>query len=134
MTERKDRDDQQLRELAFDVVAGKVFGSWNLPERDARLVSSIFLPLALSDREHFEFMKQWDIVHFYEYLHAAGPRSVNGYPSFMSVKMLSGNEAAKLMRLCEMAEKIQKAFLAGEDTMSGGSTEGASPQEGKIDG
>lgn len=89
------KPEVDLGQLAWDIVAGQVFGSWML-DGDPDLLRMIFLPLALMDAEGLGKMKAADVVFLYEYLDQAGPRSVNGYPCFMSFKTLTRDQAKAL--------------------------------------
>lgn len=83
-----------LFQLAIDIRAGKVFGTWQLPDEDRHMVTHIFLPIALmADPNWLD-----DAQHVYEYLSEANERGINGYPSFMSCKKLTADECAEIKR------------------------------------
>jgi hypothetical protein len=88
------KSDEELETLAWDIVGGKVFGSWDVPEGESPQMC--FLPMMLMSRKQIDEMKRHDIAQWYEYLSQAGPRGVNGMPMFMSVKLLNRQDTAKL--------------------------------------
>ena len=108
------KTDQEIRTLALDVLSGRVFGTWS--HEDAARLS--FMPLGLCGSEHIEAMQQAEIAHVYEYIEQAGPRSINGLPSFMSMKLLDKQDAQRLMAELKRAEAMQAAFMDGAQPVS----------------
>jgi hypothetical protein len=93
-----DKTELELKQLAIDLVEGKVFTSNHLcAEGREDMISSIFMPLALGALSGMpeEELKQLGMV--YEYLDKAGPIAVNGFPTFMSCGLLTLNDARKMM-------------------------------------
>lgn len=88
--------------LAEAVHAGRVFGSWMFPdEAEAeRMMGMVFLPLLLGAEV------PRNTAHIYEYLSEAGPRQVNGYPIFMSMRLLTKDQTEELR---SNIEAIQQA-------------------------
>jgi hypothetical protein len=88
---------------------GRVFSDRNIqrpldqpPEVQAEIVASqitaIFLPLGLLDADHQQRLLAMAPALFYEYLQEAGPRSVNGYPQFTSLRIVTEEEWPTLNR------------------------------------
>ena len=102
--------EQELRQLALDMVEGKVFGTWDLPEDHQHLIGNIWMVLILGGAD----ILTDDVAHVYEYLDKAGPRSVNGYPIFWSCRVLTKEDAKKLSPLIDKLEKQREAFLGEE--------------------
>ena len=98
----------ELEELAWDVVSGKVFGSWMIP--GSPVVS--FMPLALLGPEESATMQKLEIIHCYEYKSEAGPVAANGMPIFMSVRFLDRTDATTLSNLCKDINDMKKKRLA----------------------
>jgi hypothetical protein len=87
------KSDADLEQLAQDAVAGRVFGTWNVPPgEDLRVV---FMVLMFVDKQTIDEMAAANIQWVYEYLDAAGPRSFNGMPSFMSCRYLDESDGNK---------------------------------------
>ena len=86
------KTEQELRQLAVDIKSGAVFTTNHMPTSDEHMIGSIFMPLMLMNEEqHKDFIdKKPGMV--YEYLEKAMPRSVNGYPTFMSFEFLTEEE------------------------------------------
>ncbi len=86
------RSEQELRQLALDLKANKIFASTQIPEQDSDLLGSIFMILSLMNEEqHAEFVAKKP-AFVYEYYEAAGAHGVNGYPSFTSMRFVSEDE------------------------------------------
>lgn len=83
------RSPAELEQLAYDIAEGKAMHSAQIPNG---MLHSVFMPLFFASREHIEEWKTAKIAAFYEHLSEANPRSVNGYPTFMSVKCLDEND------------------------------------------
>jgi hypothetical protein len=91
------KTEQELRQLAVDIKGGSVFTSNHVPQGEEHMLGSIFMPLVFMDeQQHKDFMEQKPSM-VYEHLSEAGPRSVNGYPIFMSMKFLVEAEYDKVM-------------------------------------
>lgn len=97
------------RQLALDVLAGRVFGSWMVPGDDLSILRSIFMPVGLGDSSMFPK----DAVAVYEYLDKAGPMAINGYPMFFSCRIMTSEQADQYNAAFEEAKAQQDAFLKG---------------------
>jgi hypothetical protein len=102
--------DPELRQLALDCVAGKVFGSWQLSDPD--LLPVVFPILALMDESSLKHVRA--AAHVYEYLDKAGPWAVNGLPSFLSARLLSADEWATMSGYARELLAQREAFLKGD--------------------
>ena len=104
-------DDEGIAKLAMDMAHGRVFGTWDIPAH--RLyddVSMVFMPLVFMDEEAHADLQEREVVHLYEYLDKAAPRSVNGYPSFFSMHVLSeGDWQVLLPKVRKIASAMEKA-------------------------
>lgn len=83
MTELTQERKLQLNQIAMDAVNGNIFTS-NQAREHSKMV---FLPLALMAFQEASAALD-DVAMIYEYISDAGPRSVNGMPSFMSFKTI----------------------------------------------
>ena len=103
------KTDDELKTLAFDIEAGNVFTNLHIDENDldASTLRSIFMPLASMSQSQVDDLHKDEIDLFYEHVSKAEQRSVNGYPIFMSVRMLNNTD---LMRLKEFHDKLKDAL------------------------
>jgi|SRR5262245_33998187 len=101
-------------QLAWDIAAGKVFGTWNIPKSQLGNIGMVFLPFGLLEEEQRDDMKARGVVHIYEYLSEAGPRSINGMPIFTSFRMLTKGHLAGLLPVLEQVEKMKQGII-GDD-------------------
>lgn len=83
------RGPEFLSQLAKDIATNLVFTDQHIRDGELDNLRSIFMPIALGGFAECtkEYVK--DIGMFYEYYDKAAPRSVNGYPCFFSVRLLS---------------------------------------------
>lgn len=90
------KTDDELKQLSMDLANGKIFTNRHLPEHDKTSLGMIFMPLVLGafkDRDEEDIK---DIGLIYEYYDKAGPRSINGYPSFFSFGFLDTNDCNRM--------------------------------------
>lgn len=104
--------EPELRQLALDIVEGRVFDSSQLGD-DAHLMGSVFMPLAFMEPVAKEELETWGLV--YEYMSAAGPRAINGYPMFMSCRVLHRDSVPRLRELVLELVDARKAFVEGRE-------------------
>ncbi|HSZ58476.1 MAG TPA: hypothetical protein VK797_22610 [Tepidisphaeraceae bacterium] len=83
------KTDDELKALARDIYQGRVFTSSHIA--DPRDVGLVFMVLSLGAKI------PPDTAFVYEYLDKAGERSINGYPTFFSCKLLNQAETEKLI-------------------------------------
>lgn len=107
-----EQTDEELRHLAMHLVHGNIFGSWDCPDTD--ILRMVFLTVGLYTTENLQELKDAGVHGFYEYMDKAGPRTINDYPMFLSVKFLSKNEMEKMSAYCDQLIKIEESFLEGE--------------------
>ena len=95
-----------LRELALDIVEGKVFGSWQLhnPERE---LSMVFMVLFFAKKEDLPS----DIGAIYEYIDRASKQSINGMPIFYSCRFLTMQQYKDVCDYVKEAREYRKSFL-----------------------
>lgn len=79
--------DEEVTTLARDLVQNRVFMSDQIRRPEDFMM--VFPVLAMLSDEQRENLRKDDIGAVYEYNDRALPRSVNGYPMFMSARMLS---------------------------------------------
>ena len=107
------RTDTQLKQLALDVVEGRVFVSWQLGSNNESLVNSVFMPLLFMTEEQVQEMKRHKVVQLYEYLEKAGQKAIDGFPMFMSMQMLTEAEIEPLQTHIARAMQLKAEFLNG---------------------
>jgi hypothetical protein len=102
------RSETELRQLALDIMEGKVFHDRMIEKEDGEMIRSIFLPLSLA-LIPVEAVQTWGLT--YQYFTEAGERGVNGYPVFMSVKIVHREDMPFLSKLTEEIKARREAFL-----------------------
>lgn len=111
---RPPKTDAELRELAIDIVDGRIFTSGHLRPHEEDMVRLIFMPLSLMSPEDLQRLKEQECALFYEHLHKAAPRSINGLPSFFSMAWLNKEETVRLNGLVKEFQATRDAFMVGE--------------------
>ena len=104
------KTDAELHELALAIFRGEVFTDWHVD--DLRMLPSIFMILNFLDDDAMATFRANPPGMIYEYLREAGERSVNGYPMFMSMKLLNQADARTV------AEKYARMVAAVEATQT----------------
>lgn len=99
------RTDDELKKLAMELVQNQIFMSDQLRRPDD--LTMVFIPLLMLSEEQIEQLKKEEVVHFYAYNKDALPRSVNGYPCFMTAHTLNREEYRKVY---EYEGKIRAAM------------------------
>lgn len=102
--------EEELRKLAVDFVENKIFTNFHMQEHDVRdgtMLGLIFMPLILGDGSFAT-----DAWMLYEYADQAGPRSINGYPIFFSVRKIIQKDAPAFRHYVEEYKEMKKKFFA----------------------
>lgn len=85
--------EEDVLTLARDIVARRVFTSNHIrPEDLAGCLTVIFLPLAFMNPQDAPA----DVGMLWEFLDRAGPRYINGYPSFGSLHYVTQADTARV--------------------------------------
>jgi len=91
--------DDELKQLAKDIHGNRVFTIRHIRPQDlSRLLGMVFMPLSLMNDKHMDDLteKLGEKGMVYEYLSEAGPRAVNGYPVFFSLRAMDTDETEKV--------------------------------------
>lgn len=97
--------DDDINALAEEIYRGAVFTSNQIRKEDLGMLPVIFIPIALAGPEMIEKLRKEDMGMIYEHFSEAGPRSVNGYPSFLSLHIVSQEDADKVWKKFELIKK-----------------------------
>ena len=102
----KKKSNIEIKRLAMDVLGGRVFTS-----KQSNDPTLVFMALAFASGDEIDelitILGPRGIL--YEYLDNAGPRSINGLPTFFSFNVLSSEDTD---RLNDMIEKVKAAVTA----------------------
>lgn len=103
----KPRTHEELRRLALDIADGKVFGSWMV---QTDMVPLVFMVLAIGGPASFPS----NGVAVYEYLDKAGPRSINGCPTFFTCSVLTKQDLNFLQPEVKRLVQQKRKYLNGK--------------------
>lgn len=100
--ERMEKED--LKKLALDIHKGLVFTDTQLQQ--SNMLAMVFMPLAF-----IPINKKWvdQVGLIYEYLDKAGSRSINGMPTFMSMRIVPRADLPMLIEYVKKYEETEKA-------------------------
>ena len=82
----------------------------------------VFLPLAFMDEKQRQKLVDENVIHFYEYVDQAGPRSINGMPSFFSARNINQEEWEKVVKYIKEYETRVSSFLDKKEDKPEGPT------------
>lgn len=91
---RDPKTDEELKKIALDIYSDKIFSDRNCP--DEHSVRTVFMPLALMNKEQMQELVDDKAAFIYEYLDKAGPMACNGMPMFLSFQYLTEDELEKV--------------------------------------
>ncbi len=102
--------DDQLKEFVLGLCDGQIFTSEHVPEKQNFLLGNIFLPLGLGA---FVDWKDEEIAKLgiaWEWIREAGPRGVNGFPNFFSVRLMHIDDWKRAHKAYETEMKRRKTI------------------------
>lgn len=105
--------DAEIKQLAMDYADGKVFFDRNIQRGESEnIMGMIFMPLMMLNDDQRAAMIADPPYAIYEYYSAAGPRSINGYPIFMSFRQIKKPDWDKFVVYLKEYEDMRAAFAA----------------------
>lgn len=82
--------DDALREFVNGYCSGDIYTNYHLPSSDFTVL--VFMPLALGALKYFTQVELELIGCIWERLSTAGPRSINGCPTFFSCRLMHADD------------------------------------------
>ena len=104
------KTDEELRQIALDLHLGKIFSDRHCPGPES--IPMVFMLLNLMEDKVIEEIKAKNVNFIYEYLDQAGPLSVNGMPTFMSLRFLTKDESDKMFEYYKKFKEAQDSVKA----------------------
>ena len=108
-------EEKDLKQLAIDIAEDKVFGTFHMNKCEIANMSAVFMPLVFMTDEQRQKMSDNKVVHLYEYYNKAGPRSINGMPTFMSMRNIVSKDWKKVIKYIKKYKARVKTFLDKEE-------------------
>lgn len=101
------KTSKQIKELATDVIAGMIYGSWMF--RDGDWDSHLtFMPLMFMTDIQAKELQRDGAFHLYGHMNDACERSVNGRPIFFSFQTLSKEDTERLGKMIDKIMAIEE--------------------------
>lgn len=97
---------QNLKQLAIDIVEGKVFGSWMVAENDINKLPLIFLPLALNAGKDLG-----EVYGYYQYYDRAISKKYGKYPCFSRMHYLNVEQGKQVEVEVTKYKSLKEGFL-----------------------
>jgi hypothetical protein len=131
--------DNEVVTFAQGILANRYFLSTDVHKSDIRSLSTIFLPLLFLDKAGIKKMQNDGVVVLYEEMRKrVGTMSINGYPCFGSVRMLTRADWEKVRGALAVIEgAIKQAAASYELSMKEANPEkshGKESQKGDVQG
>jgi len=102
------KTDEELKQIAVDLYDGKILCDQQVTDTNA--LPLIFMPLAFMGTDDAKKMQDDKIALIYEYYDQAGPRGINGYPSFFSMQVLNMEESEKMFNYFNRYKRLKDNF------------------------
>jgi hypothetical protein len=103
--------DEDLKKIAVDLKEGRIFTDRHIQKEDGRMLSMVFMPIALGAFENVSKEDLENIGLIYEHLSEAGPRSCNGYPGSFSMHLLNRDDTARMFEWYDKLVEAEKTVL-----------------------
>lgn len=98
------RTEAEIENLAKSLYKNEIFTSLHLRNQDD--LFSVFMVLSLGALKDYTEEDLADIGIVYEYYREAGPITVNGYPTFLSVNLLSKGDSKLVLKRYEEIKSL----------------------------
>ena len=108
MVDYKSLTEEEIKKLADDMYRGLVFTDRHI--QNPSDISSVFMPLALLNKEQIEKLNVEYAGMIYEYMDQAGPMAINGMPMFCSFRFLSQEVAKKVMEKYRQIKEVRETI------------------------
>lgn len=105
------RSTTELKKIAMDMSDNLIFTSLQIPEHSMSLLGMIFMPILFGGAGDID---PNDIGMIYEYYSKAGPRCINGFPTFISCSVINKADSHKIVEYYEKFQEIKgqaKAYV-----------------------
>lgn len=110
-----DLPDNERRAIALGMLEGNIFTSLQFPEYEkGDMYGLVFMPIFFGAFSEYTSEEIDDIGFLWEEMSRAGPRSINGYPMFMSFHVCNQNDKAVVLEYYKIL-KIQREQFLGID-------------------
>jgi hypothetical protein len=106
----KAKKEKDLRDLAEDIYKGSVFTNRHIGEME--MLTTIFMPLGFMKKKDLSNLKGAGMI--FEYLEKALPRSINGYPMFMSFNCLNRKDTVKVWNYYKEIKEVLNKLKEGK--------------------
>lgn len=99
--------DEEIRKVVRLMLAEKFFGDWMC---EHGMLVSVFLPLMFGALNGFD-RDELGKIAIWEDLNEAGPRTINGYPMFLSMRIWRRDDMTKAVDLYKKAMEAQEVAI-----------------------
>lgn len=107
------KTEEELRQLALDIVEGKVFTDRHCPPE---MLAACFMWIGLGGMAGWSEEDIDTVGTIYEYIDKAFGRGINGFPTFASTQFVHASQMEQFVTLINQAQESRNLFL----TLKGG--------------
>lgn len=105
----ENRDKKELKQIAIDMLAGRIFTDRQLPYGHS--IESCFMVLFFMNSEQKEALILDPPGLIFEYISKAMSRSCNGMPCFPSMQMISQYDTEIVFDYCKKLKEAEESVL-----------------------
>jgi hypothetical protein len=103
---------QELVDFVLGVCDGKIFTMHHIPKAQQEgLISMVFMPIALGAFAGYLAGELENVGTIWEYYSQAGPRTINGYPMFMSFHIMLNTDWERALKAIDKEEARRKTSV-----------------------
>ena len=104
----ENRADKELKQIAIDIYKGHIFTDRQV--YNAKDLPLVFMVIPFMDEKDIKKLQDDPPGLMFEYIDKAGPRAINGMPSFFSMQMLSKEDTKKAFDLVDKLKEAEKVL------------------------
>ncbi len=102
--------EEDVRKFVLDFLAGQIFTSAQVRGGDPTILGMVFMPVFFGTFSAYNPQSLEDIGILWEYMDRAGPRSINGYPIFTSMRVMHRLDWERAKKAIVREQERQKAI------------------------
>ena len=102
----KTKTAEEIKEIAIGIFKGTIFTSLQVKNKSD--IYCVFMAAGFGDQDYTDWLTNNKICIFYEYFDKSLPRSINGYPIFMSHGHLNEEDTQKILEKYKEIKKVME--------------------------
>lgn len=108
--------EEEISKIALDLYKGQIFCDKHIDSKEKPvMLPMIFLPVGLGCFGSYSKEELKEIGMLFQYYTEAGNQTINGYPTFMSVRVINVEDSKKVFDLVESLQQAENKVIGGEN-------------------